>query len=129
MKILLAILLNGMFAYAGTVKLTWDTNSNDIFGNPVKLSKFSIYWGVSQTGLENVIELGPPAPQPWRINPDGSGRYSRTLVDATWEPGFRYCFSVSAWVNSFESDHSNVKCVVMTANPEAPNLVDITEMP
>lgn len=129
MKKLLLLLLISVNCHAGSVKLTWTMPSTDTNSNPIVISKFRVYWATQGNALNNIIDIGPPAPAPWKTDVYGVGTYSKTLTKDAWIPGASVCFAMSAFSGTLESGVSNVICRNMNTNPAIPTIINVDEVP
>lgn len=126
MKIILVTLgaLLSISASAGQAKLTWSFDNRTVSGQPVTVSQFRIYYGMQGQPLSTIINLGPPAPLPWRVV-NGIATYSKTYDRPEWTPNSTWCFQMTALANSEESAPSNMICRTFPEDPNAPVLIDI----
>ncbi len=127
MKILLlSLLLVGANAFAaGAAKLTWNCDGSATDGSHVPITQFTVYWGLNGAPLTNAIQMGPPAPLPWKMV-GIMGTWSKTFTNPAWVPGSNICFVMSAWSGSQESAHTNQVCKTFSTNPNEPAIIDIT---
>lgn len=123
------VLLFAVNANAATVKFNWLQSPNDVNGNPVQLTKFRVYWGADSNSLASYLEIGPPAPAPWRYEANGFGRYSKTVSRPEWVEGTTVCFAMQAFAGDAMSGLSNIICKVLTGNPLNPDLINIDQIP
>ncbi len=109
---------------AGTAKLTWNHDGRATDGSIVPITAFTVYWGQNGGPLTNAIQVGPPAPLPWKVVGIMS-TWSKTFTNPAWVPGASMCFVMSAWSGAQESTHTNQVCKVFPTNPNEPTIIDI----
>ncbi len=120
----MCLLLGSVAMANGQAKLTWNHDGSSTDGTIVPITAFTIYYGPQGGALNKTIQIGPPAPLPWKVV-GAMKTWSKTLTDPAWVPGASYCFAMSAWSFSQESSHSNQVCKTFTSNPNEPTIIDI----
>lgn len=122
--LIIALMLVSAQAMAGIAKLNWTFDNRTISGAPVTVTQFRVYYGANGQPLTTIINLGPPAPSPWKVV-SGVGYYAKTLTVPEWVPASQWCFQMSAWAGPEESARSNQRCFTFPEDPNAPVLIDI----
>lgn len=129
-KILLVLLaLYSMNVNAGTATARWEHDSKDTSGAIVLLNKFKLYWGLQGQPITNVIEIGPPLPQPISTL-NGINTYSFVTTNSEWLAHQNICFEMSALMldgtTLVESEHTPQVCKLMPViSPKMPAALTI----
>lgn len=124
LALVILTLLSPVALAAGQAKITWSHDGQDITGVLVPITQFTVYWGQQGQPLSNAVQIGPPAPWPWKVVA-GVSTYTKTINNAAWQPGLTFCFAMSAWTFSQESSHTAQVCKTFTAAPHEPPIVEI----